>query len=352
MTEISRLPDPRARSGTPSPAVTDRDSLRSALERGDDVFVRQALNAFPPPSARAAWEMLDELLREPVAADETSVRLRYFAFPMIIVAGARSNLEVSGALPDVSKIVTLLEQKGALGPTRNFGLGNALCPVESLEKLSPSALWRSLRETSGHLLSEALEPGPLMVRPGREQVHLRFLVGAGVTPDSLPSLQESASNVGTWGMPVTHELAHQLAQPGLEILPLLRPPVSLTRAAYLGRRAQLEAALDIFLSNSLRRFRMSVGDPVAVLSSHHLPGGAGELRLSLSSPLDESMLEGFCWPLHPLDEVIDTENLLTGALTDYGVRDCRLIGQVMPDMMGNGMRFVTAGMAETAAALQ
>ena len=352
MTEITRLPDPRARSGTSSPAVTDRDGLRSALDRGDDAVVHQALNAFPPHSARAAWTLLDALLEEPVSPEQASVRLRYFAFPLIIVAGARTNLEVSGALPDVANIVALLEQKGALGPTRNFGLGNALCPVESLEKLSPSALWRSMGVTHDHRLSEELEPGPLTVSPGREQVHLRFLVGAGVTPDSLPSVKESASNVGNWGMPVTRELARQLAQPGLEILPLLRPPVSLTRAAYLGRCAQLETALDLFLGNSLRRFRMSVGDPVAVMSAHQLPGGGGELRLSLSSSLDESLLEGFCWPLHPLDEISETENLLTGALADYGVRDCRLLGQVMPDILGNGMRFVTAGMAETAAALQ
>jgi len=348
----SPLPDPRGMSSLVPQDIPFRDVLLSALERGDEDTIGNALNASVPQSARAAWNALADLLENGNLAATDGAGVRYFAFPMIIVAGSRSELTVPGALPDISAIVSLLERHGAVGVTRNFGVGNALCAVESLETLSPVLLWRALRDTADQGLLSGLQPAPLRVSAGREQVHLRFLVGAGVTPAHLPALRESASNVGAWGAPVTRELARQLAQPGLEILPMLRPPQSLSRAAYLGRREQLEAALSLFLSNTLKRFRTSVGDPQAVLSAHQMPENTGEIRVSLSSPLDDSMLEGFRWPLHPLDDVGEVADLLASMLKDYGVRQVMHVGNVLPDLLQQGMRFVAAGMAAGVAQAQ
>lgn len=346
MTVADGLPDPRSPSavhGASMAAVSVPGLLRAALDGGDDALVRKALHAFPPEAARAATRALDDLLEHcgPTAAD--AVVLRYVAFPLIIVAGSRSAVTVPGALPDAGSIVKLLEEHGALGPTRNFGIGNALCAIESFDAISPATLWRAAAGVPDSGLLSALQPAPIAVNPGREQVHLRFLVGAGLMPAHLPSLRESASNVGAWGMPLTRELARQLAQPGLEVLPMPRPPQSLVKAAHAGRCAQLEAALNLFLGNSLRQFRMSVGEPQAVLTSHGLPGGGGELRVSLSSPFDESMLEGFRWPLDPIDDVCEIENVMRGALEDYGVTDTTVIGRVLPEFIGQNMVFVAAG---------
>ena len=265
----------------------------------------------------------------------------------MIVAGARTPATLPGTLPEMGSIVELLEKQGAIGVTRNFGLGNALSSAAALEAISPAALWRAARDPADRVVADSLPPEPVAVVPGREQVHLRFLVGAGITPPHLPSFLESAANIGTWGMPLTRELARQLAQPGVEILPMPRPPQPLAKAAYVGRCAQLEAALSLFLGNNVRHFRMSVGDPQAVISAHHLGNDAGELRLSLSSPFDDTLLEGFCWPLHPLDEVAEVVQLFERGLADCQVTDISVVASVLPAVLERGMTFVSALAAQS-----
>lgn len=342
---MESLPEPRVAAALENPlltaAVRNVDGqltagLVAALAANDDAVIHAALHGGPPAAARRVREALDAVINNP----GTGIGLRLFAIPLIIIAGSRTQLTVPGAIPEIGKITGLLEQHGAVGATRNFGLGNALCGAAALEMLSACASWRAVRDPAERAVAETLTPEPVAVGSGREQVHLRFLVGAGVTPRHLPSFLESASNIGAWGMPLTRELVRQLAQPGLEILPMPRPPQPLVKAAHFGRFAQLEAALNLFLSNNVRQFRMSVGDPEAVLSAHSLACGAGELRLSLSSRFDESMLEGFCWPLHPLDDLDEIVQLFHRALKDCRLNDALVIPRVLPATLERDMMFV------------
>jgi len=121
----------------------------------------------------------------------------------------------------------------------------------------------------------------------------------------------------------------------------------LLTAAHAGRRAQLEAALSLFLGNTLRKFRMAVGDPEAVLSAHKLDSGAGELRLSLSTPFDDSLFEGFAWPLQPQDEVSEVTQLMQGTLAECRVTNVTVLQQVLPDRLPGGSVFVAGRMLES-----
>ena len=318
----------------------DEAALRAALEAGDDPAIRIALSV-PEQSHQAS-----RLLAAAIDSRGEGIGLRFFAIPLVIVAGSGKPCTVAGALPELHVLRGLLEQHGAIGVTRNFGMGNALVSAEALDALSPSALWRAAADPAQRAPLDTLQPEPIAVAGSREQVHLRFLVGAGVTPEHLPSFLESASNIGTWGMPFTREMARQLAQPGLEILPMPRPPQPLTQAAHAGRRAQLEAALSLFLGNNLRRFRMAVGDPEAVLSAHRLDNSAGELRLSLSTPFDESLFEGFAWPLQPQDDVAEVTKLLLDTLNECRVPSVTVLPQVLPERLQNGSVFVAGRMLE------
>ncbi len=336
----AKQPLPAAASGGDDAAL--QSALRDALQAGDDVAIRAALAVQPPARAQRVARGLAAALD----AQGEGIGLRFFAIPLVIVAGARKPCMVQGALPEVHVLRGLLEQHGAVGVTRNFGLGNALVSAEALDALSPSALWRAAGDPAQRAPLDTLQPEPISVAGSREQVHLRFITGAGITPEHLPSFLESASNIGTWGMAMTRELARQLAQPGLEILPMPRPPQPLLTAAHAGRRAQLEAALSLFLGNNLRRFRMAVGDPEAVLSAHKLDNGAGELRLSLSTPFDDSLFEGFAWPLQPQDEVSEVTQLMQGMLAECRVPSVTVLRQVLPERLPGGSVFVAGRMLE------
>ena len=316
-----------------------RRELRTALVAHRDEEIHAALRA---ASSRVAYARLWQAVCDAAhhAGSETSktaVVARIFALPLVIITSSRTRASFPGVIPDIIAIKTLLEQHGALGRTRNFGLGNALCPLETIEQVQPSEIYAWAAAAEG--ARRELAPGAIDLTEPGEMVHLRFLVGASITPASEPSLVETASNIGAWGMALTRALAAQLGQPGVEVLPLPRPPLDLLRAGHAGRVAQLEAAFSLFVSNAVRRFRSATGDPVAVISAHD----NSEIRVSFSSLFDDSMVEGFRWPLHPLDAIDSIVGSVASLLEECRVTDVRYASALLPPLNAHGqMWYVTA----------
>jgi hypothetical protein len=324
------LPDPRP---WPAPSAATAPVAGELLAAGDSTAIALALgHASSVAAYRSLWDALCGVAERPDGADASAAVTRYFALPMVLVVGARAVTEVAGTLPDVAAVQALLEARGAVGPTRNFGLSNALVAPEALAGVSPLDVYRAVR--GGQPLPE-FGPAPVLTARSGEVVHLRYLVGAGIAPAAAPSFVETAANIGTWGMPLAQLLAKQLAQPGVELLALPRPPVSLLAAPHAGQRAQLEAAFNLFVSNELRRFRRAVGDPAVIVSAHE----TAELRITLSTPFDESLTAGFRWPLDPLDDLAAIAAIIAALFTECRVGDVRAIPRVLPDLNAQGVPF-------------
>lgn len=331
------LPDPRrygngARSELAALAETGGPAFVSAVSRaveeGRDGDITAAYGAV---TSRAAYRNLWEAVATAVDATPTdaAVVTRVFAMPWLLVCGARERVTISCVLSDVAALAKVLEDAGALGANRNLGFANTLTDLDALERVPPSTLraW-----TSGTGLLRDLPPSPLALAPGEETVHLRFLLGAAVSAPQAAGIADTATNVAAWGMKATAEMARQLAQPGSDVLPMARPPMSVMRAAYAGRRAGLEAAFNLFLSNTLRRFRLKVGDATLVMSSHE----GGEVRVTLRSALDEGMTEGYRWPLHPLDDIDGIADAIVSFARECRVLDIVTVPEVLPDTTSTG----------------
>jgi hypothetical protein len=327
LNENTTLPDPRRYGDGNHPwRALDVDARRVLLEaacreqRNEDISA--ALRAAASPAEYAGlWREICDVAHH--AAGATLVA-RVFALPIIVVTGSRKPLQVDGVLSDIGAVTELFRQKGVLGKTQNFGIGNALCTLDTLEAVTPVEIYAWT--AAGGATRRELPPSPLTVDAPGEMVHLRFLVGAGIAPADEPPLTETASNIGAWGMSLTRMLAGQLAQAGAEILPLARPPADLLCATHVGRCAQLEAACNLFASNAVRRFRSASGDPVAIISAHD----NGELRLTLSQPFDVQMVEGFRWPLHPLDDIAAIVASMTELLTACRIGRIEIAPRVLP----------------------
>jgi hypothetical protein len=139
-------------------------------------------------------------------------------------------------------------------------------------------------------------------------------------------------------VPLTRAIASQLSRPGVDVLPLPRPPVDFLKAGHVGRMAQLEAALNLFVSDAVRSFRSISGDPAAIITSHD----DNEIRVSLSSPFDDTTVEGFRWPLHPLDDIESISGVIAELLVECRVSDVRVLNKVLPALNVRGQLFVTA----------
>lgn len=336
----SVLPDPR-RFGDgrhpwlqlPPPAL--HAAIAAACAAGDDAAIRAALAAAATPAQYAQlWEAVCDTAHHAAGngeGDPAALVARVFALPLVIVTGGRKPLQLGGALPDIAAVNELFLQKGVLGKTQNFGIGNALCALETLELVLPSEVY-AWTDAAGAARRE-LPPSPVANGEPGEMVHLRFLIGAGIAAASEPALTETASNIGAWGMPLTKLLAGQLAQAGAEVLPMARPPADLLRSVHAGRTAQLETACNLFAANAVRKFRTTGGEPVAILSAHD----NGELRLTLSEPFDDQMLEGFSWPLHPLDDIAGITAMMTVLLDDCRIVRVEIAPRVLPEFNSHGL---------------
>jgi len=323
-------------------------AMSDLLSRGADGEARRALSLAPDRQAYARlWRALCAA-SEGAGCPHEPVVANVFAMPLVIVTGAREAASAPGVLSDVAALADVLQRAGALGEGRNFGLGNALCSLDALQQLPPSTILKWRVPDSARPGPREIPPEPIAIRPG-EEVHVRFLLGAAVAPAAAPGVAETASHIGSWGMRFARTLGSQLAVPGVELLAFPRPPMGVLKAAYHGRRAQLDVALNLFLSNAIKRMRAAAGEPTLVLSVHRCGTNGAELRASMSAVLDETLLEGFRWPLHPLDDPDEIAASVGQFAADCRLTDVRVVESVLPEGgVRRGAMFVRAGEAPEA----
>ena len=331
------LPDPRRYGdGDPHPLLKLADGqhqrelsarLAALAAAGGDAEIRSVLaGASSRSEYAAAWSALCDAVER--SREQDAVATRVFALPWVIVCGASAPATLSCVLPDVDEMARVLGRHGVFGPSRNVGLSNALCAIDQLERVAPSAVLRGWE----HRAVRDIAPAPIELRRGDQDVHVRFLLGAAVASADAPDIVETGSNVEAWAKDALRSMSAQLATPDVQILPMPRPPAGLYSAAFAGRRAGLEAAFNLFMSNSVRRFRMGVGDPQATLSAH----SAGEVRVTLWTPLDDAMVEGFRWPLHPAENVAEIERVIADMIADCRLSEPDVRTSVLADVTATG----------------
>lgn len=289
------------------------------LAAGDDVNIA---SAFAEAGSRAAYDTLRRALEIALQPEpDAAVGLRLFAVPVLFVTGGRAPVRIPGALPDVAALQKLFVDLGAVGPLRNFGLGNALISAEGLAAVGPSQQFRVGRGTvQGGVETLDLPPADIVVTSTEERVHLRFLVGAALTPADAPGFTETAGNIGAWGLAFTREVAAQMAQEGLSLLPIPRPPMSFAAALGAGLFTSRELGLQLFLSSALRGFRASVGEPNASVAAYT----DGSVRVTLASPFDPSPPLEYRWPLEPGDDVATVSASILSLLAECRVGNVQI----------------------------
>jgi hypothetical protein len=303
-------------------------AMRELAAAGQDGEIDAVLAAAPSqPVYTRLWRALCSAVEKP-APGADGVGARVFAMPWIIVCGAGAATTVSCVLPAVDEVTKVLDANGVFGASRNLGLGNVLCSMATLEALRPSEVLK-WSQTPG---TRDVAPDPIHVARGVEEVHVRFLLGAAIAPAHLPDIVETGANIGQWGTAALRAMTAQLATPGVQVLPLPRPPAGLHTAAYAGRSAGIEAAFNLFMSNAVRRFRLAIGDPSVTVSSH----AGGELRVTLWTPFDDSLVEGFRWPLHPADDLDRLEHTITSMVAECRLPEPTLVDDLRPDHSSTG----------------
>jgi hypothetical protein len=303
-----------------APEVVAR--FRAALAEGRDEEIAASLRAATSAAVyRCLWESLASAIAPEGSAGVVALP---FALPLPVVTGGRAPATVPGVLADAARVREVLEASGALARSRSFGLASGLSSLAALESVAPSRLYALGRQVSPGELD--LPPAEIAVTTPDEHVHLRFLLGAVLTPAHAPDFLETGSAAATWGMALTRELSRQLRVESLSVLPIPRPPVALLRAPQAGRRAREELAYQAFVSRVLRRWRAEVGEPdvtVAALDST-------AIGVRFTSALVQGRIDVHAWALHPLDDLQEIAGGIVGLLRECRLHDVQVAPGVVP----------------------
>lgn len=282
------------------------------LEADREAELRRAIDAAAMPGERREWlDAVGQALMP--AAGEQSPAILLFAIPVLLVCGGKPGTVVPAVLPDIGAVQRLLQEAGVLGPTRSFGLSNALASATSLEGMSWTTLYRwATGEHPVERFDLVLPPEEIVLRSDTDQVDLRFLSGAAVTAPGAPTFLETAGSIGQWGMAFTRTLMRQLALPGASVLPLARPPMSFPVALREGRFALAELGFQLFMSRAVRSARMQFGEPDVTVAAY----ADGTVRVRLTSALDPSYQEEYRWELQPEDDIAAVSSSILGLLDE------------------------------------
>jgi len=302
----------------------------AAAGRGDARAVVAVLDAAPSVDVyRVLWRVLHRAAPRTESAELT---IGLFAIPIVLVVGAESPATLAGVVPAPARLCSILVERRMVGGSRNLSLGNALVGAGQLAigRVLDLALRSTLESLAQELAREPLVPEPLRVAAGREQAHLRFLVGSAFAGPKVKGVASSAS--GSDAMALTRELTSQLASTVATVLPLAGVPEPLLAASHRGFVAHREVAFQLFLGTAVRDFRGRYGEPTACVSAHRLERGRGELRVTLGSGLADGVEQGFRYPLHPLERVNDALEAVLALLADCRIGDIRVAPEVYPDL--------------------
>lgn len=335
---INELMDPRAKRSFPEdhPLAGAVNALIQAHEAGDTSRARATLvgtiarllqreqgasvaSAFEVlPSGPIAMDFiraLDDALNGGDSGSDFALVARLFLIPVLFITAGKSPAIVGGVLPDTAELQRTLELSGALGPTENFGISNALATYSMASTIDMTCLFRATRDFGENGMAlDLLKPEDIFVESAAEQVHLRYVAGAVMTAANAPTFLETAGTVGRWGMPVSQMFTRQLAEPGLQLLALPRAPMFWYTALAEGAFALEEIRFNLFLTSAIRELRASTGEPQVNITTR-----GGHVDIDLASQFDDMQRYAHSWRLHFTDSIERVETSILGLL-----RDCRV----------------------------
>lgn len=309
--------------------------MADALLMGDNQSLAVALQLAPNQSAyKALWHALNDILAQPSAQGFAHI----FAFPIVMVVGAKGEAQLPVALGETGSFISMLQDQGLIAADAQCAVLPHLVHPESLASLSLSELYQlSQRTTSVEQgLPVKLLPAPIEFKD--EGVFVRYLVGVAMQPAHTEPVIKLGGSMGEWGMVAMKWLGDTLKTEGVTLFPIPLVPNVVPEALRQGAAMRLEVNLQVVASNTIRRLREKNLPVVAIASSHE----GGEIRFTFSTPGETKNMAAFVWPLAPLDALPRIEENFQMLMKECQVDDVRLIAGLQPNEVNDIPFFVTA----------
>lgn len=285
------------------------DSLANILQKENDALINVAINLSPNVEVcKVIWDSLNRAINN---VDEAPSGAHVFAIPLILVAGSKTKAKIKGKI-DVEKLNELFINKGLFKEGSDSFISGKLIDPQKVAGIKQSQLYywaRNLQKARLWLPIE-MESSPLEVV--NEGVFLRFLIGVSIDNGNGSGLNVNV--VSNNLMELMQLINAELKTDGVTLFPIPFTPIPLSSAFAVGNDYRTEVAIQVALSNIVRKIREDRFTPIARISQE------GEaVKIVVTTKEESDLTETSLWNMTRFDDFGKTLTSITNLLHDIGV---------------------------------
>jgi hypothetical protein len=283
-------------------------TLASILQRENDALINVALNLAPSVEvSQLIWQALNQAINNYNMPKPANV----FAIPLVLVAGAKAKTKLKAQV-DVTKLNQLCTETQIFAANFDCFISGKLVDPQNLSQIKPSQLYYWARNLNNAKLWLPTDMPGTAVEVVNEGVFLRFLIGVTIDTANISGLNTEAFTKQS--MAIMQFIHAELKTDGITLFAIPFAPVPLSQAFITGNDYRKEIAIQVAVSNVVRKIREQRLTPVAVISSD------GEaLKLTIKSKEPAELTETSLWHLNRFDDFATIVAKLTSLLDDIQI---------------------------------
>lgn len=233
-----------------------QQTLANVLRQENDALINVALNLSPSLAvSQTIWNTLN------LAINTQDVTLaQIFAIPLVLVLGSKTKTKIKSVLP-TAELNNFLHDAEIFGANSDAFVSGKLIEPATIAVIKPSQLYYWVRNSQQAQLWLPIDVEPQDLEVLNEGVFLRFLVGV--------SINSTVNNdkFKQHAMQLMHLIQENLQTDGVTMFAIPFAPVSLSEASAIGNEKRTEIALQVALSNIVKKIRIVGAAPLAKLES-------------------------------------------------------------------------------------
>lgn len=289
-------------------------TIANLLKKQQDSVINIALNLAPDlASCKIIYQQLHLAINSNHLEDGGSC---LFAIPVILVCGSKKKAKLVDKI-DTNWLNQFFIENNLIDNNIDWFISGKLIDQQQITKIKPSQFYYWVRNIKNAKLWLPVDLEPSAVEVINEGVFLRFLIGVAV-PDNNPFSLSDIINFNKYNKSsiyLMQYLVSQLKTDGVTLFPIPFAPIHLSSSFVEGDNYRKEIAIQVALSNIIRKIRENNLTPVIYLSG--ASRNAVEIKTISKEPSELS--EVSLWHLNWHDELDHIITKLISLIKEIGV---------------------------------
>ncbi len=288
-------------------------TLANMLKYENDALINVALNLAPSLEVtQIVWSALNLAIN----SVQNEAHANIFAIPIVLVVGSKNKVKLKYQL-SVEVLNDFMLEKQIFVPGGDGFVSAKLIDPQNIASLKPSQQYYWVRNLQKARLWLPIEITVSPIEVLSEGVFLRFLIG--VTMDEPGSYGLDTQAFSANAMELMRLIHAELKADGVTLFPIPFSPVPLSEAFTVGNRHRVEIAIQVAVSNVVRKIRERMLTPIALISTE---GEAIKVVIKTEelNIADADLSETSLWSLSHLDDFDKILATITALMNDAGIK--------------------------------